>query len=111
MALTGVEGFYSALRRELTSYMASPAAKQRVNDQAGEGYLDKSQMDQDGVWATTTELYFMAMMLSVDIFIYRDGTWQRFSQTGTLRQLQSMSPAIFLKNTNNNHYDYVLSII
>ena len=79
-------------------------------------YLISSKMAFDKVWATEKEIFAAAHMLKTDIFIFghyadkRPWVWHKHSARMFLQELQTYDRNIYLKNTNRNHYDVVLSI-
>jgi hypothetical protein len=110
-ALTGSEKNHEKIRDRIVSFMTENSSC--VEKHFGSTYLDDSQMQNSGTWATDAEILATAAYLNADIFVYahsgKDYKWLKYSKE-LLRLPRSMElneKAIYIQNINGNHFDYV----
>ena len=105
--------YYRLLRDQVVAHMSGAINKQMneyLNDNT-QDYINKSGMLDNGVWATDAEILATASLIETDIIVY--GTyglkvrWMIFPCSLTLTRLSSY--ALFLDNSNSNHFDVVIS--
>ena len=112
IVISGNEGNHLHLRKAL---------RQHMNSHLGITYTSKAQLQQridsikrPGSWATDVEIFFMAHLLQTDIHVFKRqylNDWHTFGWNGKLDRKHNGDgrASILLTNTNNNHYDVVMS--
>ncbi|KAJ8041126.1 hypothetical protein HOLleu_11855 [Holothuria leucospilota] len=78
-------------------------------------YIQTSKMSHNNTWATEVEILAAASLLQTDIYVFalsgHHWKWLRYPQSGSLStEVNSTKRAIYLVNTNSDHYDIVHSI-
>lgn len=87
----------------------------RSNSQTVQQYIDTSKMNCINTWATEVEIMAAASLLQTDICVFAlcgvEWKWLRYPASGCLTtEVNPSKRAIYLVNTNSNHYDVVLSV-
>ncbi|XP_071855533.1 uncharacterized protein [Apostichopus japonicus] len=73
-------------------------------------YINVSGIDNANVWSTEVELLAAAHLLQTDIYTYAL-QWLRYPSCGNLSAATDTTKrAIYLRNTNSDHYDVVLDV-
>ena len=72
-------------------------------------YLKRSNMRENGAWATELEIIAIATMLNINIYTYSCGRWLIYSETQLKSDCPSNRGSIFLHHINGNHYNVVSS--
>ena len=85
------------------------------SSQSVRDYIAHTRMSIPNTWSTEVEILAAATLLQTDIYTYAlhgdQWTWLRFPNGGNLRSRVDLSHrAIYLVNTNSNHYDVVLDV-
>lgn len=114
--MTGSENYHEAVRKYLTAYMMTipqeltTVLPSRITVRQ---YLQKSNMASLSVWATEVEITAMASCLQTDIYVYSftEQTWKWLKYTASQSQanIRNKYNAIYLKHTNQNHFEVVTS--
>ncbi|XP_071854491.1 uncharacterized protein [Apostichopus japonicus] len=75
-------------------------------------YIQTTHISNDGVWSTEVEIMAAAKLLQTDIYTYAvygsQWKWLRYPASGNFTDnVNRKKRAIYLENTNSNHYDVV----
>ncbi|XP_038064734.1 uncharacterized protein LOC119735105 [Patiria miniata] len=119
--VTGSERFHGELRSLVVSHMnviRMPVEKFCFDERTSlPVYLARSNMSQDGSWATDVEIFTAAHLLGTDIYIYSAGNnntanprWHKFTGKMLDRNAQVSDRSFYIHHKNGNHYEAVLSV-
>ncbi|KAK3104116.1 hypothetical protein FSP39_024549 [Pinctada imbricata] len=116
--ITGSEDHHFIIRRKLVSHMLANQNVMKTlmpQDRTLQNYIYSSRMGCDGTWATDTEIHAMAHMLQTNIYTYSlHGTswkWLKFSTMPMkISDNNESGEALYIQNTNLNHFDVVISV-
>ncbi|KAK3933197.1 LOW QUALITY PROTEIN: Gag-Pol polyprotein [Frankliniella fusca] len=113
MILTGSENYHAAIRRKLVAYMQKEPSVAKYTGKASSAmYVKESAMANLKVFATEIEIIATAMWLKIDVYTESvNNERQLFTASGKLADGPSTENAIYIKNTNRNHYDVVLDVM
>ena len=111
--IAGRANFDLLLRCRVCNYIGDTENFHRIKpylDQSkkiedGKEYLTMSNMRDATEWATSVEIFAMAQMLQIDIYVWYRGKWDCFPASGD-RQVRTAS-ALYLSNARGNHFDPV----
>ena len=75
-------------------------------------YIKQRKLGHPGTWATEVEIHAMAHMLQTDIYTYTmyGSSWKWLKCSSSFLNVHDGTdnhPALYLQNTNLNHYDVV----
>ncbi|XP_023932797.1 uncharacterized protein LOC112042458 [Lingula anatina] len=122
-AITGSDMLYDndhiILRNNIVSHMkqleyAFASSMLGDNDSTSANYIRRTGMDSENVWGTETEILAAAHLLQTDIYVYSkpgdSWKWLKYSANFLDQNNHSHNTAIYLQNTNSDHYDIVQSV-
>ena len=78
-----------------------------------EEYLTQNNKIMSTVWASDVELFSMAIFLQIDIFVYMNDTWNKFSFKGFNAKVGrniSSNQEIYLGN-EASHYEHITVVM
>ena len=109
--LSGTEDNYALMRKHVVTHMRSVKKEIEglLNQDVGE-YLNQSQMQENGTWATETEILATANLLNCDIHIYTEiqgknvCKWFKYAASFRNENLCNRNGGIYLKNVGNHFY-------
>ncbi len=109
MLLTGSEAQHGVLRHMICDYIAEHHSQLY----ARQDYLSTSNMRDDGVWATDTEILALASLLRCDVYVYSSAGSQdglRYEPTLHLPSPMTLraTSAMYINRANENHYEPVV---
>ena len=113
--VTGSQDFHFNIRQKLVSHMRMNGDVMRTLIPGGAGVLDyikQRKLGHPGMWATEVEIHAMAHMLQTDIYTYTmyGSSWKWLKCSSSFLNVHDDTdnrPALYLQNTNLNHYDVV----
>ncbi|KAJ8017839.1 OTU domain-containing protein 4 [Holothuria leucospilota] len=87
----------------------------RSRSQTVQQYIETTKMSSVNTWATEVEIMAAASLLQTDIYVFalsgHQWKWLRYPASGNLTtNMDPSKRAVYLVNSNSNHYDVVLSI-
>lgn len=111
--VTGSEEQHIQMRDKVVRHMTDPIKVQmeRHLGQDLSAYVATQGICNDGVWATDIEILSAASLLGVDILVYAlyGNTLKWMAFPASLEVLNWSERAIFLDNSQGNHFDVVIS--
>ena len=114
-ALTGSQRQHNAVRDDIVKWVNEN--DKLIKNNFGQRYLEESNMELDGEWATEAEILSTAAFLSTDLEILcRTGDacksraeWLCY-KSSTLGKTVKSKKKIYLSNILGNHFDFVQSM-
>ncbi|XP_041467556.1 uncharacterized protein LOC121417887 [Lytechinus variegatus] len=116
-SLTGNENYHLSIRQAVCTHLMQN--QDRFVGCIRSGYTNIFQyasdknIQENGIWATEVEIFVLANLIEMDIYIYNDDSlkWSLFSGKNVQIGKETSVGGIYLKNSNGNHYDVVLSVL
>jgi hypothetical protein len=115
-AITGSQGYHKEVREKVIKHMKIIEKLLLPHIKNLSSYLDSSRMANTDSWGTDVEIIAASSLLSKDIYVYTKVgqgdiyKWQKFSESTQNESEPKNTCAIYLKNTNGDHYDIVLDV-
>ena len=116
--ITGSQTYHICIRHAITNHMLiikEDLSRFIPQHQTIEQYLQTSCMKSLGTWGTETEIYTAANLFQTSIYIYSTydnvhWDWRCFTPQFESGATPINEQAIYLQNTNRNHYDVVTKV-
>jgi hypothetical protein len=117
-AITGSQGYHKEVRENVINHMKNieTLLLPHMKNKPLNSYLDSSRMANTDSWGTDVEIIAASSLLSTDIYVdTKVGKgdifkWQTFSESMQNGSEPNNTCAIYLQNTNGDHYDIVLDV-
>ncbi|KAK3105087.1 hypothetical protein FSP39_016983 [Pinctada imbricata] len=112
-ALTGSQNVHERVRDVVVTFMTEHT--ERIEKHFGDTYLNDSNMDKSGTWATEAEILASAAYLNTDIYVYaksgKSYKWLKYPADMLSDKAIVTDKSVYLANISGSHFDFVKDVV